>query len=61
MSQPSGNAPDSPDTGDVDTESLYGAAPEGAPDTESAEDAATSTAGTIDPSETGYVESLPEG
>jgi hypothetical protein len=46
MTDPSHQAPDSPEVGDVDTESLYGAAPDGSTETPAAEDEADSASET---------------
>jgi hypothetical protein len=48
MTSPSHQAPDSPEVGDVDTESLYGAAPDGSTETPAAEDETELASGTAD-------------
>lgn len=56
MSEPTGGAPDSPETGDIDTESMYGAPPDG-----SGEDTADTELGAEDDLSSGSTGALPEG
>ncbi len=55
-----GGAPDSPETGDTDTTSLYGAEPDGSTD-DSTDDADTPELGAEDDLNSGATGALPEG
>jgi len=58
MSSPSNPAPDSPEAGDIDTESLYGSPPDGS-NVGSDVDATDSEAGPADDVPRGTTEALP--